>query len=584
MAIPQSYPQLEFVLAEDGDNELLLKAVLSRGKFESVPLKLDIESSQSTFRAACILFLVAKYRASLLSNEPGEINLQVKRKAGTWIATLGTAMQEAKRRPQWVKDLRTQMGVVFFEAKRGSTHNGSLGKSTPNATYFCNLLPLSSLKISTAPRRENNSGPFLSTALEGRALVDYAKKLEAKFAKWKVKTAEELARANGEIPLTDAASALDRRSTPPSPTRTEEKRGPNDSAKVRRSATGAQPWKTPGESLRLHKLKFEFLKLIRAGMEPEAIALITENPELCGVKLPPTGDCALITAITYKRSRVTKYLLTRPDVDTNRRNEHGVTPLLKAASINNFNLIKLLAEEKKADCKTVNDAGANVIYEAAFGAGHDAYFIIKYFHETCKIPCDQQISDGFYPLSQAIWRKCDERTIKYLIEHTTDLNAEDFYGETPFFKAVKYGYFEAVNLLIDLGGDKLKRKETPSGHLTDRASELFCAVSTGDLRRVKQLLNDGNDDVDEAEAEFGRSPLHEAVERGHLQIVKELIDRGANVFVQNNHGRIPRDFLPSNRNPVSEQIEDVLVAAEEKWIETEWNKLRAAGGSRSAGI
>jgi hypothetical protein len=40
--------------------------------------------------------------------------------------------------------------------------------------------------------------------------------------------------------------------------------------------------------------------------------------------------------------------------------------------------------------------------------------------------------------------------------------------------------------------------------------------------------------------------------------------------------------LPSNRNPVSEQIEDVLVAAEEKWIETEWNKL--AGGGRAAGF
>jgi ankyrin repeat protein len=579
MAIPQKYPQLEFVLAEDGDNELLLEAILVRGEFQKLKIKLDIESSNSTFRAACILFLVAKFRAASIAQGVGEINFQVKRKTGTWLATLGPAMQEAKRRPQWVKDLRSQMGVVFFEAKRGSTHNGKLGKSTPNATYFCNLLPLSSLKISTAPRRENNSGPFLSTVLEGSALIDYAKKLEAKFAKWKVKTVEELSRGNGERSIQEASGAMERR---PGPAKADDKHAADGLAKVRRSATGAQPWKTPGESIRLHKLKFEYLKLIRAGMEPEAIALVEANSILCATKLPPTGDCALITAITYKRSRVTKYLLGRTDVDINRRNEHGVTALLKAASINNFNLIKMLVEVKKADYKTVNDMGANVIYEAAFAAGHDAYFIIKYFHEECKIPCDQQISDGFYPLSQAIWRKCDERTIKYLIEHTGDLNAEDFYGETPFFKAVKYGYFEAVNLLIDLGGDNLRRKETPSGRLTDRANELFCAVSTGDLRRVKQLLADGNDDVDEAEAEFGRSPLHEAVESGHLQIVKELIDRGANVFVQNNHGRIPRDFLPSNRNPVSEQIEDVLVAAEEKWIETEWNKL--AGGGRSAGF
>jgi len=568
MAIQHKYPRLELVLAEDGDKDLLLEAVLFRSEFQKSAIKFRVDRGHDAFRGWFILLLLVKYRVEVLGHEPEQMKYVVKRRDSIWITALAPAMQDSERRPLWLDDIRTHLGSIFFEAKRLS--------ASSRATYFNYLMPLSSLKISTAPRRESGSGPFLSTVLEGDALLDYARKLEGKVAGWH-KVVEAQGRGVGET--LSQKTEPDELPVDGHAVKGGQTQVHDNHPAVRRSATGAEPWKIPGESVRQRKLKFELLKLMRAGKEQEAIELIAANRWLCSAKLPPVADCALIMAITYKRNQVINYLLGRPEVNINRRNEHGVTPILKAASVNNFKLIKILVEEKKADYKAVNDMGANVIYEAAFAAGRDAYAIIKYFHEECeeKIPCDQQIRDGFYPLSQAIWRKCDERTIRYLIDHTADLNAEDFYGETPFFKAVKYSYFEAVNLLIDLGKNRLRRHETPTGNLTDRASELFCAVSTGDLRRVKQLLADGNDDVDEADAEFGRSPLHEAVEQGHLQIVKMLIDHGANVFVQNNHGRIPRDFLPSNRTPVSEQIEDVLVAAEEKWIETEWAKLGNSG-------
>jgi ankyrin repeat protein len=334
-----------------------------------------------------------------------------------------------------------------------------------------------------------------------------------------------------------------------------------------------QPWRERGESANFLRLKFELLTLIRAGRDNDCIALIESNPELCRTKLPPNDSCALITAIRYRQNRVVNYLLERDDVDVNRATDHGVTPLLMAANINNYNLIKLLAEKKKANCQVTNKMGANVIYEAAFGGGHDAYLIIKYFHEIWKIACDQQTYDAFLPLTLAVWRRCDERTIKYLIEHSADLNVADFYGETPYYKAIKYAYFEAVNLLINLGGSKLDRTKIPSRHVTDRASVLFAAVHHGDLKRVRQLLDEGNDDIDEAELEFERSPLHEAVDQGHLQIVDELIARGANVFIQNHHGRIPRDFLPWKRASIVQQIEDSLKNGEKEWIAREMRKL-----------
>lgn len=346
-------------------------------------------------------------------------------------------------------------------------------------------------------------------------------------------------------------------------------------AKASRAMASQQDWFERGEPANMPKLKFKFLKLIRAGHDHACIELIEANPALCAAKFPPNRDCALLTAITHKRTRVINYLLERADVDVNRANDHGVTPLLKAAHINNFDLIKTLVEKKDANCLVKNKMGANVIYEAAFGGGHDAYLIIKYFHEheKWKVPCDQQTNDAFLPLTLAVWRRCDERTIRYLIEHTADLNVADFYGETPYYKAIKYGYFVAVNLLIELGGDKLDRTKMPSRHLTDRGSDLFGAVHHGDLKRVKELLREGNEDIDEAELEFERSPLHEAVDLGHLHIVQELIGQGANVFIQNQHGRIPRDFLPWKRASIVQQIEDILKKAEEEWIEREMEKL-----------
>src|SRR5579862_7572407 len=99
MAIQQRYPRLELVLAEDGDNDLLLEAVLFRGEFQRTTIKLRNDSGHAAFRAACILFLVAKYRAALLGQEPEQMSYKVKRKDAVWIAALAPASQESARRP-----------------------------------------------------------------------------------------------------------------------------------------------------------------------------------------------------------------------------------------------------------------------------------------------------------------------------------------------------------------------------------------------------------------------------------------------------------------------------------------------------
>jgi len=57
--------------------------------------------------------------------------------------------------------------------------------------------------------------------------------------------------------------------------------------------------------------------------------------------------------------------------------------------------------------------------------------------------------------------------VKYLVEHGADINKEDHYGKTPFFKACHGGNEPIVKYLVERGADINKESEdglTPLFH------------------------------------------------------------------------------------------------------------------------
>jgi ankyrin repeat protein/beta-lactamase regulating signal transducer with metallopeptidase domain len=71
----------------------------------------------------------------------------------------------------------------------------------------------------------------------------------------------------------------------------------------------------------------------------------------------------------------------------------------------------------------------------------------------------------------------------------------------------------------------------------DETLPLLEAVETGDLERVKVLIEQGADVM--ARNEKGATPLHRAARRGHRDVVKFLLEHGADINAQDNKGKTP---------------------------------------------
>ena len=66
---------------------------------------------------------------------------------------------------------------------------------------------------------------------------------------------------------------------------------------------------------------------------------------------------------------------------------------------------------------------------------------------------------------------------------------------------------------------------------------LVIAGSDGDLDRVKAAVS-GGEDIDGRDSEWNTT-LHEACRKGHVDIVKYLLDNGANTELTNIFDRTP---------------------------------------------
>ena len=88
-----------------------------------------------------------------------------------------------------------------------------------------------------------------------------------------------------------------------------------------------------------------------------------------------------------------------------------------------------------------------------------------------------------------------------------DLNVADYGGDTPIANAKANGYSSIVALL------------------EEHINPLHAAAKTGDIDAMTQLLDDGAE-VDRAN-EKGRTPLWIACLKGHVEVARLLLEKGA---------------------------------------------------------
>ena len=114
---------------------------------------------------------------------------------------------------------------------------------------------------------------------------------------------------------------------------------------------------------------------------------------------------------------------------------------------------------------------------------------------------------------------------------TVDINAKDKDGETPLHWMLKFpnASYELVKLFLDHGSNVNEQNKESQG-------PLYVACLVGNIAGA-QLLLEYEADIDDDEDVFGRTALHAAVEASNKDLVKLIVEKGADVYRQNKKGQ-----------------------------------------------
>ena len=282
-------------------------------------------------------------------------------------------------------------------------------------------------------------------------------------------------------------------------------------------------------------------------------------------ELDHEGVTPLFRAVEKRRLGIVNLLLYQADIDVNFEDSYGWTPLLKAANIGSLELVQALLEDERTDPLVTTHMKATAVYEAAFGS--DEPEIVRVLEER-GVNIEKSSDDRFTPLMVAIWRG-NYAVADYLIENSSSesLDARDRRGETAFHKAIIRGNHRLVNKLLEkeVSYSVLPFSQSPSMVV----DSLFNAAERGDLAAVTRFLNEFKDGsthntINNSYPPYKRTALHQAAENGHFEILKVLIDNGADIFSKNNHGRTPKDLVLRQNQHIIDFLEDLEKSIEEK--------------------
>ena len=195
------------------------------------------------------------------------------------------------------------------------------------------------------------------------------------------------------------------------------------------------------------------------------------------------------------------------DWDRNRAEKVKWTPLHAASNNGSLKIARMLLEK-----------GADADYQG----------------DRCRSPLNIASRGGYTDL------------VRLLLDHGTNVNAPDEWGQTALHKASFQGQTEIVKLLLEGGANVDVPGQGNVG--TKGWTPLLFAARGGHLETVQLLLNHDADVKVKSEVEPREdfTALHLAIYYEHPQVVKVLLERGADPLAQTGEGRTPFQLTVSS--------------------------------------
>lgn len=251
-----------------------------------------------------------------------------------------------------------------------------------------------------------------------------------------------------------------------------------------------------------------------------------EIPSLLNVR-DKDGKTSLHEACIYSHIECIELLLAS-GANMNALKRADWTPLMLACTRENLSIIKILVNNG-ARMDIVNKDGWNAFLIAARkGCLNILEFLLIVFPD-----CWKCISNNGRTALHVSAINNQPKVINFLLKHTLlDLNCRDSCGTTPLMDAARIVTPDGLQLLLEWRADVFTL-DTLGRNL------LHVAAQAGSLECIKLLLLVSGLECNSIMSSNGFIPLHYAAREGHTQVLRYLLDNGADTNVKDSMGRTP---------------------------------------------
>jgi ankyrin repeat protein len=264
----------------------------------------------------------------------------------------------------------------------------------------------------------------------------------------------------------------------------------------------------------------------------EAVKILIANNAKIDA-LDKNGDTALIT-VSRKNDIKIATLLIEAGANIEVKNKVNGNTALLMAGLNRHKDMMIFLIENEANYNTINKFGTSSIMFAIDNGHVDVVQLM--IDKGADI--NHRSKYGKNPLLLA----CNnENMLNLLIENGADLEAKNADGYTVFIECITNFKHSAIKLLLSKGVDINPKNN--GGH-----AALRLAIIKGRTKTMSLLLNRscGAGILDPL---YGGKHLLSAVKTGNVQVVKTLIDAGADIHMKTDQGESMYDVAVSRGHP-----------------------------------